>query len=90
MRIDADLGRRKLGLFLANDVKKPFGSVALFFKLTLIHEGGVTFILNVAGRLGRRGEVGGVRPLEGLHDLAKRAAPLLAGGRVVVRGPLAD
>ena len=50
----------------------------------------ITFILNVARRFGRRGEVGGVRPLEGLHDFAKRAAPLLAGGRVVVRCLFAD
>ena len=51
----------------------------------------ITFILDVAGGLGRLREVGGVGPLEGLHDLAKGAAPsLLAGRGVLVGRPLAD
>ena len=33
VRIDADLGRRKLGLFLANDVKKPLEALHHFSSL---------------------------------------------------------
>ena len=91
VRIDADLGIRKLGLFLVNDVKKPLESESIFLQSDSHNGEEITFILDVAGGLGRLREVGGVGPLEGLHDLAKGAAPsLLAGRGVLVGRPLAD